>query len=441
MGREKGHNVAAETVSGDRTGQASTHRQHDASGAQSQSKDIAKLLKQLGSLLKKLSKLVEEFGQSGARQGAAIAQGTSIVAPQSIVGASALAPSASVSSSTPGAATTTTDPTTAQITGPAGGASGGILMSKEEIARLPTSGAGWDELVQNADALSGSANIADQNSNHDVQTLAAALVYARTGNEQYRAKAAQAVLSAIGTEQGGRTLALSRNLPSYVMAADLIGLKSFDAAGDARFRQWLGGVRTANLDGKTLISTHEDRPNNWGTHAGAARIAADMYLGDTADLQRAAAVFRGWTGETGSYNGFKFGDGAWQANGSAPVGINPRGATIDGHSVDGVIPDDQRRGGGFQWPPPKENYVWEALQGASMQAELLSRAGHDAWSWGDKALLRAANWLHNEAGFPAGSDDRSTSALLNARYNTTFPTGAATGVAKNWGFGGWIYGQ
>ena len=32
----------------------------------------------------------------------------------------------------------------------------------------------------------------------------------------------------------------------------------------------------------TLVSTHENRPNNWGTHAGAARAAVARYLGDSA---------------------------------------------------------------------------------------------------------------------------------------------------------------
>ena len=46
----------------------------------------------------------------------------------------------------------------------------------------------------------------------------------------------------------------------------------------------------------TLRGTHEQRPNNWGTHAGAARAAVALYLGDTAELSRTATVFRGWLG-------------------------------------------------------------------------------------------------------------------------------------------------
>jgi hypothetical protein len=58
-------------------------------------------------------------------------------------------------------------------------------------------------------------------------------------------------------------------------------------------------------DGRTLISTHEQRPNNWGTHAGASRVAASAHIGDDADVARAAAVFKGFLGDRASYAGFK----------------------------------------------------------------------------------------------------------------------------------------
>jgi hypothetical protein len=235
-----------------------------------------------------------------------------------------------------------------------------------------------------------------------------------------------------GTE-GSSTLALGRNLLSVVLAADLVGYR------DAGFANWLRGVIRTSIDGRTLISTHEDRPNNWGTHAGASRIAADLYLGDTADLGRAAAVFRGWLGERGVYAGFSYGELDWQSNPSAPVGINPRGATIDGHNVDGALPDDMRRSGGFTWPPPAENYVYEALQGALVQAELLSRAGYPAYQWSSNALARAFAWLHSVAGFPAEGDDTWQSHLVNARYGTAYPAQVPSRPGKNFGFTDWLY--
>ena len=315
-----------------------------------------------------------------------------------------------------------------------------LLIDRAHLAALPTHGAAWDHLKRTADGDLGTADIADQNSQHDTNTLAAALVYARTGDARYRSKAERALLAAIGTERGGRTLALGRNLVSYVLAADLIDLRDVDAPADTHFRAWLAAVRAERLDGRTLISTHEDRPNNWGTHAGASRVAVDMYLGDTADLARAAQVFRGWLGDRSAYAGFHFGDRAWQADPSHPIGINLKGSTKDGHSIDGVLPDDQRRAGGFRWPPPDENYVWEALQGAIVQAELLQRAGYDVYHASDNALLRAYAWLFDVCHYPPSGDDTWQPWMVNHAYGAHFPTTAAR-TGKNMGFTDWLYGS
>ena len=191
----------------------------------------------------------------------------------------------------------------------------GILISAAEIARLPTSGAAWTSLKARADASMGVPNISNQDDNTDQQVLAKALVYARTGTASYRASVVSALRSALGTEAGGRTLALGRNLPAYVIAADLISLKTADPTFDnGAFRPWLRALLTKALDGRSLISTHEERPNNWGTHAGAARAAIAAYLGDTTQLARTAQVFRGYLGDRTAYAGFKYGDLAWQCD-------------------------------------------------------------------------------------------------------------------------------
>jgi alginate lyase len=319
---------------------------------------------------------------------------------------------------------------------PTQAAASSLWLSPAELAVLPMSGAAWGRVKAAADGALGSPNIADQDSKHDVKTLAVALVYARTGNASYRAKAAQAILSAIGTEAGGRTLALGRNLVSYVIAADLIQLRAYRPADDARFRAWLARVRTETLDGQTLISTHERRPNNWGTHAGASRVAADIYLGDAADLARAAAVFRGWLGERAVYAGFRYGDLSWQCSSSAPVGINPAGCLKSGHPVGGVLPDDQRRGGSFAWPPPCENYTWEARQGALVEAQLLARAGYPAWEWSNRALLRSVQWSYG-VGCAATGDDTWAPALANRAYGTGYAVGS--GVGKNMAWTDWTH--
>ena len=255
---------------------------------------------------------------------------------------------------------------------------------------------------------------------------------------------------AIGTERGGRTLALGRGLVSYVIAADLIDLHALDPRTDAAFRDWLRTVRFERLrpgSRPTLVATHEVAPNNWGTHAGASRIAVDIYLGDTADLARAAAVVKGYLGDRSAYHGFRYGkDLSWQADASQPVGVNPPGAVLDGHAVGGVLPDDMRRGCAERFPPCPTGYPWEAMQGAVVEAELLSRQGYDAWQWGDRALERAARFLmdvsrrYDEPAFAPRGNDVWVAWLLNRRYGLRLPVSAPTRPGRGVGWTDWTAG-
>jgi PKD repeat protein len=310
----------------------------------------------------------------------------------------------------------------------------GMWTSASELAGLPTTGVAWNGLLADANQSVGTPNVSNQDDDADVIVLAKALVHARTGDAALRQQVIDGCMNAIGTEAGGRTLALGRNLIGYIVAADLVGLP---AAEDAAFRDWLEHCRTGTFDGRTLTTTHEERPNNWGTHAGASRVAAAAYLGDTAELDRCALVFRGWLGDRAAYAGFEWGELDWQADPTRPVGINPRGAMKSGHSIDGVLPDDQRRAGGFVWPPSKENYVWEALQGALAQAVILSRQGYDAWSWSDQALLRAVTWLHDQCAFPASGDDTWLPHVVNFYYAADFPAPVPSSPGKNLGWTDW----
>lgn len=314
--------------------------------------------------------------------------------------------------------------------------SGSMWLSPEELVTLPTSGPAWNNLFDAAQKNTRNPDLSDQDDKTNIYVLAKALVYARTKNDSYRQQVVDAIRAVIGTEEGSRTLAAGRNLPAFVIAADLIDL-SVTPDVDAAFRAWLHSLLSTNLDGDTLRSTHETRPNNWGTHAGAARAAIAIYLGDQDELARTAQVFKGYLGDRSSYAGFRFGDLSWQCDPRRPVGINPTGCTVGGHPVGGVAPDDQRRGGDFKWPPPRENYVWEGLQGAVVQAHLLHRAGYPAWEWEDKALLRAVEWLHAYANYPANGDDEWQPWLINSVYGTNFPTELPARHGKNLGWTDW----
>ena len=261
-------------------------------------------------------------------------------------------------------------------------ASDRLWIDEDALLALPMSGAGWEEVLEAAEGDWGSADISGQDNNHDVYTFAGALVAVRTGDDAIRARVESAIESAVGTEEGTRTLALGRQLLSYVLAADLIGYR------EPAFLSWLGAIGDRVFPGRagidTLYRSATEDPSNWGCHARASMIAIARFLGDDARLAELAEAFEDDTGRSGER--FTFRELFWQADPENPVGINPVGATIEGRPVDGVIPDDQRRGGEFTWPPPRENYVWESLQGTTAAAHLLQRAGYPAWEWESQAI-------------------------------------------------------
>jgi hypothetical protein len=274
--------------------------------------------------------------------------------------------------------------------------------------------------------------------------MAKALVFARTGNATMRLRVVEALTAIVnsGVYQG-RALSLGRELITYPIAADLIDLKTYDPALNTRFRAKLAALLvTPTTDGPVnLIDCHERRPNNWGNHCGASRVAVAAYLGDTTQLARAAKVFKGYLGDRTSYASFVYGDDlSWQCNPAAPVGINPMNCKIGSAQVGGILPDDQRRAGAYTWPPPKENYVYEGLQGAMAEAVILRRAGYDPFNWGNKALLRAFQWLQSQANFLATGDDTWLPYLVNYYYGKgTLPASSPTRPGKNVGWTDWTH--
>lgn len=314
----------------------------------------------------------------------------------------------------------------------------GSWISDAELAVLPMSGPAWQALLSDANG-SLVADLGDQNERNDSHVFAAALVYRRllvAGDAtapSWRQRVEDAMLLSIGSEApgDGSSLPPSRNVCSFALAADLIDCQ------DQSFKDWARFVLTERYnDGRSIVSTHESRPNNWGTHAGASRAALACYLDDAAELARCAQVFKGWCGDRASYAGFQFGNLSWQSDPLHPVAINPLGAQLLGAPVDGALPEEQRRceepltfpAAAIAWmsDPSHDgvcqvNYVWEAMQGAVVQAIILHRAGYDSWRWGQFALGRAAWWSTrwNEQPPDAqinGSDDRWQAYVLRRVY-------------------------
>lgn len=312
----------------------------------------------------------------------------------------------------------------------------GLWLTEQEILALPASGPAWDAVKAAADSLSGTADVDNQDEKQGEKCLAAALVGRRLNSDAHAEKARKLLASAPESENGGRTLALGRNLAAYVIAADTIAYRA------PAFVDWLAKVRTETLDGMTLISTHEKRANNWGTAAGASRIAAALYLGDDTDLAKATKVLKGWLGDRAEYAGFKYGGTEWQADPAKPVGINAKGAARNGINIDGCLPDDQRRTGGLTANPPAGNYVRAAISHSYVSATLLWNHGIDVFSVSDEALRRAVVFFTQRAKGKFDSDDGWAISLIEWAYPGLEAGADAPGsVGKTMAWTAWTHGD
>ena len=346
--------------------------------------------------------------------------------------------------------------TVAAFSTTASAAGGYILMPRSELLARPMSGTAWANLVDVANGSLGSADACDINSDHHLRTLAAALVFARTGDAAYGTKARAGVMAGMASQNdgcGNAVLALGRQLTGYVLAADFANLAG---ANDAAFRAWLSAIRTKNIGGHstryTINRTHNISVNNWGAYAGASRIAADLYLGDDGDLATAARVTRGFLGDRAAYAGWDANleseDLSWSCTGAAAFTPVNDACTKSGINLNGAVAADISRGGSLTWPPPKTGvqYQLDSIQGLGLQVELLYRNGYaNAWAWSDSALKRMAAVVTRSAsaggtGWNATNTSRQMPWLLNERYGTSIPT-SWSGMGRGIGFTDWLYGN
>ncbi|MDQ3099357.1 MAG: hypothetical protein M3Q44_06430 [bacterium] len=350
---------------------------------------------------------------------------------------------------------------------PSAQAKTGIWLSATEIARLPTTGVAWSSLKARADSAIGTANLADQNLQHDQNTLAVSLVAAKTGQPNYRAKAVAAILSAIGTDANSdpdcetspskaRSLGLSRNLPSYIIASDIINLRSgTDGADGKRWEDYVNYIRfkkncrnNGSVPEYTLSESHDNGSSNGDALAGGARMAAALYLGDKAEVEKAWQTYQRYSGDSTKCPSCKpnINDAGitWShtANVGSQVAVNPAGSIKNGQRIDGAIVNDQGRGGAFKWPPGYTAYPWEGLQGFIMQAELLQRAGYPAYAIQNNAPLRALDYqyyLSQQFGAQWFNDEPWVTWVVNKAYGKTYPTRAVSGGGKNMSWTDWSH--
>jgi hypothetical protein len=340
----------------------------------------------------------------------------------------------------------------------------GVWVDPAQLMQRPTSGLAWERLLADAGRDHGRADIADQDSNHDVYTLAAAFVCVR--DAQHCDKAREGVLDAIGTESGARWLAAGRNLGAYVIAADVLNMRADGVPGSdgTRVHEWIESW----LD-KELLENHSSErraiqpfhaANNAAVQEGFAYAAVAAYLRHDAALDRAWNAFRTFVCDSGAPDAEQIAlqpavlDG-WAHDVQRPCAVNPSGARktvplgLPGagrtYSVDGALVGDMRRGGVYQWRPAYTSLPWVALEGLVPAAVILARAGYPAFEVADRAILRAHEYLwllRSTTGDPRwfdGTRAREIVHLVNAYYRTSYPVNDVTGGGRTIGYTAWTH--
>jgi hypothetical protein len=357
----------------------------------------------------------------------------------------------------------------ATVSAPVGAETGrpdGIWVDAATVRRGPTSGAAWEGLLADAQANPGPADLADQDSGHDVATLAAALVCARTATPELCDKARTGLLSAIATERGGRWLAVGRNLTAYVVAADVLGLRADSDAVSAgsRVEAWIRGFLTARLEhnnsGQPIGFIPFGSGSNASAQEGAAYAAVAAYLGDAAALRRAWDAFRTYVCDPSAPDHERIDlrhgvEAGWAHDARRSCAVNPAGATKDVpegrpgagqvRPIGGAIINDMARGGDSAWPPGTTQYPWVALEGLVPAAVILHRAGYPAFAVADRAVLRAVQYLWDlKLSTQSGRwfQERRSSEILqlvNVAYGTRFPVELPAGAGRTVGYTDWTH--
>lgn len=324
-----------------------------------------------------------------------------------------------------------------------------VWISPHELAGLSMSGAAWDVLERDARRDPGEPDIADQHSHHDVYTMAAALVAARTRSEEKLDQAVARIEAAIGTEKRTPWLEIGRNLGAYVIAADLIRGTGYGLP--ARITDWIAAWPTREMPDN--LPPHEPRgwrPFGSGSNAscqeGFALAAVGAFLADRAVLDTVWERFRVFVGDASGEINLKTGiNGGWAHDRDNPTAIVPKGLLRDGKRLDGAIINDMARGADYKWPPVWTQYPWVGLEGLVPCALVLDRAGYPAFDVGDRAVLRCLEYLkylRDETGevlWADGKRAREVIALVNHAYGTAFPMSGPAGKGRTFGWSSWSH--
>ena len=356
---------------------------------------------------------------------------------------------------------------------PAAAADDYMLIDAERLASLPASGAQFEYMKRVADDAIATTRLSSPGSTSPwlpnyggkgAETLAAALVYARTGNTRYRDFVIAVNRFVIGSEDSPSTngtaeedklLATMRQIGAYVLAADLVSMDpdttgSRSGYGSKMWRTWLAALRNkpigdGNCDSIVLCNL---RATNWGAWASAARTVIDVYIGDSVDREIAVDRLKLYLGETMSgtpwIRSTSF-DSSWACLPSGlPVSFVPVNGSSCGLGKDGIIVEDASRSS-YYYPSFDDkgiDYTFHAYGAQLIAALVLDRQGYDVWGWGDNALKRIMDRL-DRLGVATGNDRSGASHVSwipRHFYGESYPTVPAQ-AGNTLGFTDWLFGR
>ena len=319
----------------------------------------------------------------------------------------------------------------------------GLWLSPAELKRLPMSGSAWTATLAVAESDLGTADVSDQDSTHDTGTLACALAAVRTGRADLRDKATHALESAIGTEDGARWLAIGRNLGAYVIAADVLDIRSGPTY------DWLASFLTRTLRGNNtdeqVVAGNWASGSNASAQMGFVTAALSVYTNDLARLASCWDGYRRYCGDRTSPVTETSNSDTWQVIPSDPVGIQDKGGERNGCRLDGAIGNDMSRGGDNVCSPVWTQYPWVGLEGAVPAALVLARSGYPAWKLADAAIRRALEYLWflrqttGNTDWFDGMRSNECIYLVNRAYRTNFPCTLPVGNGRTFGFSDWTH--
>ena len=349
-----------------------------------------------------------------------------------------------------------------------------------QIAALPTSGAAWTFLNDQANLNTpGPISLGSYNDPARAwarETMARALRWKRLGNtvdrDAVHNRCAQIIntqgdLGAQGaTDSRNQILATARAIAAYVFAAELTGYRT------TAWVNWLTALPTTTIGThgrwKTLQGASRDTISNQGWYYTASRMAIARYLGDTATLNECVALVRAafegrahWPASAGGTYFFNSAanDGTnpaarvtWfdpGASTSSWLAVNPTNAATAAKA--GIPGEDASRSGEpsgyFAYPNMDETgkmYMNEGFMTMLLCCLLVQDAGFpEVWTWGNSAPRRVAERL-SASGWEFYTFYSFVSEwvpfLVRAKYGTVTmaanPPQARFG--RNFGFTDWL---